>query len=444
MLKKYLSLVTVIVLGGTAQASDSFTKAVSEGDVSGQIRFFYIDRQYSGKKDTHRSALTGGGHLKYETGDLNGFSSGVAFYTTNNFGLGSDNLPGEVLDDSLLRGDSEGYNILGEAYVKYKYKKLMLKLGRQKINTPMARAHDVRMLPNFYEGYFLTDKNLPNTTLTLAHITKFAAGTFANVYSGGISAATGGYSYITKNSNNGKFSNIGKYAIGIKTDGITLAGVKYTGIKNLKLQAWDYYVHDILNAIYLQADYSLPVGPTKLKFSAQYVGEKDVGDGLKRAKALGKVGFSEVDSDYYALKVGASYSGLSGYVAYSYTASDSKNPEGANTINMWGSTIGFTNGMVSHHGFYSDTKTWKAVLAYNFKKLGINANASFYHCNFDLGKNNGYKHGVAWRDKESGFDIKYYPSNVKNLQLRFRGNFPRDFVPGLDWDEYRLIVNYNF
>ena len=146
MLKKYLSLVTVIVLGGTTQASDSFTKAVSEGDVSGQIRFFYIDRQYSGKKDTHRSALTGGGHLKYETGDLNGFSSGVAFYTTNNFGLGADNLPGEVLDDSLLRGDSEGYNILGEAYVKYKYKKLMLKLGRQKINTPMAKVHDITQI----------------------------------------------------------------------------------------------------------------------------------------------------------------------------------------------------------------------------------------------------------------------------------------------------------
>jgi len=440
MLKRYLSLVAVVALSSTAQASDSFTKAVSEGDVSGQIRFFYIDRQYSGKKDIHRSAFTGGGHLKYETGSLDGFSSGVAFYTTNNFGLGADNLPGEVLDDSLLRGDSKGYSILGEAYVKYKYKRLMLKLGRQKINTPMAKAHDVRMIPNFYEGYFLTDKDIPSTTLTLAHFTKFAAGTFANVYGGGISSATGGYSYVTGNSDNGKFNNIGEYAIGIKTDGITLAGVKYAGIKNLKLQAWDYYVHDILNAIYLQGDLGFTAGPVKLKVSAQYVKENDVGNGLKEAT----LGFDEVDSSYAAVKFGAKYGSVSGYVAYSATGSDADNPEGSSIINMWGSTTGFTGGMVSHHEFYSDTKTWKTVLAYNFKKLGLNANASFYYCNFDLGENNGYKPGTAWTAKESGFDIKYYPSSVKNLQLRFRGNFPRDFVPGLDWDEYRLIANYNF
>ena len=274
----------IAIFSTTTQALDNLTKALLEGDISGQIRFFYIDREYSGKKNIHRSALTGGGHLKYETGNFNGFSSSVAFYTTNNFGLGADNLLGEVLDDSLLRGDLKGYNILSEVYIKYKYKKFMLKLRRQKINTPMAKAHDIRMLPNFYEGYFLIDKNLPNTTLTLAHITKFAAGTFANVYNGGISAATGGYSYVTKNSNNGKFNNIGEYAIGVKTDGITLAGVKYIGIKNLKLQVWDYYVYDILNAIYLQVDYSLPIGLAKLKFSAQYVGEKDVGDGLKKQK----------------------------------------------------------------------------------------------------------------------------------------------------------------
>jgi hypothetical protein len=64
------------------------------------------------------------------------------------------------------------------------------------------------------------------------------------------------------------------------------------------------------------------------------------------------------------------------------TGSDSSNPEGSSMINMWGSTVGFTNGMVSHHEFYSDTNSWKAVVAYNFKKMGVNANASVYYCNF--------------------------------------------------------------
>ena len=42
-------------------------------------------------------------------------------------------------------------------------------------------------------------------------------------------------------------------------------------IENLKLQAWDYYAHDILNAVYLQADYKWPCllnGDMTMKASA--------------------------------------------------------------------------------------------------------------------------------------------------------------------------------
>ena len=53
--------------------------------------------------------------------------------------------------------------------------------------------------------------------------------------------------------------------------------------------------------------------------------------------------------------------------------------------------------------------------------------------------------------KEPGFDIKYYPAAVKNLQLRLRGNFPTKYTlentleaGGRDWSEYRFIANYTF
>lgn len=48
------------------------------------------------------------------------------------------------------------------------------------------------------------------------------------------------------------------------------------------------------------------------------------------------------------------------------------------------------------------------------------------------------------KTKEPGFDIKYYPAMVKNLQLRLRGNFPTDYTDGRDWPEYRFIANYTF
>jgi hypothetical protein len=130
-------------------------------------------------------------------------------------------------------------------------------------------------------------------------------------------------------------------------------------------------------------------------------------------------------------------------VAYSTTGSDSDNTLGSSIVSPWGGMPAFTQGMVTRHQFFADTDAWKVAGNYNFKNFGVNANATLYYCSYDVGKNNPYKDGT-WTATESGFDIKYYPANVKNLQLRFRGNFPRDFAEGVDWDEYRFIVNYNF
>jgi hypothetical protein len=436
MLKQFISLAAAAAIGTTAFGADTLAEAFSDGKVSGQFRAFYIDRDYDGSSVTlHRSALAAGGHLKFETAAYHGFSVGAAFYTTNNFGIGADNLPGESLDGTLFGENKEAYTILGEAYLKYNYKNTMFKAGRQRLDTPMAGSDDARMLPNLFEAYLLTNTDLKDTTLIAAHVTKFAAGTFANAYSGGPVAATAGYSNV--DAATGEFTDMGEYAINQETDGVSLAAVKYNGIKNLSLQAWDYYAHDIVNIVYLQGDYGwncLMNSNVKMKASVQYIHENDVGDSLA----------DDIDSDYVGLKLAAKYNVLSGYVAYSTTGSDSDNTLGSSIITPWGGMPAFTQGMVTRHQFFADTDAWKVAGNYNFKNFGVNANATLYYCSYDVGKNNPYKNGTAWTATESGFDIKYYPANVKNLQLRFRGNFPRDFAEGVDWDEYRFIVNYNF
>ncbi|SFO99058.1 outer membrane porin, OprD family [Hydrogenimonas thermophila] len=444
---KILFLIVIIIYGNSVYGSKSIAEALKDGSFRGQLRLFYIDRNYNGHTNYHKSAFASGGYLNYKTGFFQGMCSGISFYSTNNFGIRSDNLPGEVLDPTLFGEGLSSYTIVGEAYLKYKYENMMLKIGRQKINTPMLREHDIRMIPNFYEAYLFISNDIKDITFTFAHITKFAAGTFANAYLGGISAATGGYSYI--NSDMGTFSNIGEYAVGIKTNGITFIGIKYLDFKNVQLQIWDYYVHNILNAIYLQGDYSFFVGSIKLNASTQYIKENNIGNALEEAKSLGNIEFDKINSYYLAMKLAMKYKNMSGYVAFSFTGANNNNVEGSSIINMWGSTLGFTNGMVAHHEFYSDTKSWKVGVAYNLKSFGINGNVSIYHCNFDLGEDNPYVNGVGWTAKESGFDIKYYPSVIKNIQFRFRGNFPRDFkyysdMENLSWDEYRFIINYNF
>ena len=103
----------------------------------------------------------------------------------------------------------------------------------------------------------------------------------------------------------------------------------------------------------------------------------------------------------------------------------------------------FTQGMVTRHQFFADTATTKAAVTYNFNNItGLNLKATGYYASFDIGATNTYKSGEAWTATEAGFDIKYQAT--KALNLRFRGNFPTDFAPDLDWAEYRLIANYNF
>ena len=453
-MKKKIILSTLVVgllSSVNVNAADDLSSMFSEGKVSGQIREFSISRsiQYSDttKKDYTRTANAIGGHLKYETADYEGLSLGTAFYTTNGFGLGGSKATNPEVDPSLLGKDNDGYSILGEAYLQYKYKNTTFKGGRQKLNTPLAGSDDARMLPNLFEAYVLTNTDIKNTTLIAAHVTKFAQGTFGRVYGGGILAATSGYSATDDKNQVGDFVNMGNYAIGKTTDGVTAAAAIYKMNDNVKVQLWDYYAHDILNAIYAQVDLKwncLLSDKVHPFFSVQAIKENEVGD-----KLLGKL-----DGMYWAGKFGAKVENFTAYVAYSQTSDNDASDLTAGAIGTksaiitpWGGMPAFTQGMVTRHMFLAGTKATKVAASYNWKSFGPDLKTVAYYINFDMDNYNGYTYGDA---SESGFDVIYKPSMVRNLNLRLRGNFADDFNVAkttgktVGWNEYRVIVNYNF
>jgi len=427
---------TMIMAGGEiAPVEKEVTPVVeveaSTGTVSGQLRAFYIDRTYAGILENNRNSLAVGGWIGYDTAVWNGLSAGTKFYAVEGVKIHDNALTAATYDPSLYGDDFSNYGFIGEAYLNYKMGNTNLKVGRQKLNTPLAGADDARMLPNLFEAVVLSNTDIADTTLIAAHVTKETVGTFGNVY-GKPSALSlqSGYGLGYKEGTNGNFADMGVIALGAGTDtaGVTAGAVIYKGIDNLTLQAWDYYAHDILNAVYLQADYKL----SALKLSAQYINESETGDALA----------GKVDSNYWAVKVGTKVGDLSAYVAYSQTA-DSEGTMHGGILTPWGGMPAFTQGMVTRHMFFADTATTKVATTYNLKELtGINLKATGYYVSFDIGTANTYKPDVAWTAKEAGFDIKYQAT--KNLNLRFRGNFPTDFAPGLDWSEYRLIANYSF
>jgi hypothetical protein len=446
MKKIVLSAIAIGLVGSVnIQAAEDLSSMFSEGKTSGQIREFSISRsiESSAGTDYTRSANAIGGHLKFETADYAGLSLGTAFYTTNGFGLKSDKATNSKVDPSLLGPSNEDYSILGEAYLQYKTGNTVFKGGRQKLDTPMAGSDDARMLPSLFEAYLLINSDLPNTTLIAGHVSKFAQGTFGRAYgAGGVLGATSGYSYADASSQVGSFENMGTYAVGKSTNGVSVVSASYAN-GNFKAQAWDYFAHDIANIIYADASVSwncLLTDAVKPFAAAQVISQSALGDKMA----------GDLSGLYYGAKVGASVGDFTAYAAFSQTSENDAGATGITAlenaiVTPWGGMPAFTQGMVTRHMFLAGTTAMKAALVYNFKDLGLKAVG--YYATFAMDDNNGYTYGDA---SEAGFDFIYNTPFVKNLQLRLRGNFATDFnvadVTGatVGWNEYRFIANYNF
>jgi imipenem/basic amino acid-specific outer membrane pore len=436
----------------SAQAVEDLSSMFSEGKTSGQIREFSVDREYQGSagSTTHRRGNAIGGHLKFETADYKGLSFGAAAYTTNGFLNDTDYTDLTKVDPTLFGPGNENLTFMGEVYFNYKYEKTNFRAGRQTLETPMAGGDDARMIRNLFEAYMLTNTDIDGVTLTAGHIAGFSQGTFGRVYNAAADDAnallsvTSGYSYVDSRNQVGDFTNMGTYAVGQKTDGVSVASVVYTGVENLKLQLWDYYAYDLMNVIYAQADYSwtcLLNENVKPYAAVQFIKEDNVGKDLA----------GDVNGMYWGAKLGAKVENFNAYIAYSQTGENSAAEAAAGgtanaILTPWGGMSAFTQGMVTRHMYLAGTKASKVAASYNWKGFGPNLSTLAYYTSFDMHENSGY--GIARTATEAGYDIIYYPEAVKNLQLRTRANFPRTFAESASgttgWSEYRLIVNYNF
>ncbi|QOP43867.1 OprD family porin [Sulfurimonas sediminis] len=436
--------------------SDDIKDMFLKGTTSGQIRMFYVDRQYQGGSgaDTYRDATVLGGHLKYETATLNGIRLAAAFYTVQDLGVQQHT----AQSPALLGTGYKSYSILGEGYLGYNFSEYGLKsdakLGYQRYDSLMMGSDDARTLPNTFRAYKFVSKDVKNITVQIAHVDRIAYGTFANIYSaGGILAATSGYTSRGVNASTGvstgEYLNLGLATTGKKTAGVTNIQLKYTA-KNFHIDVSNDYAWNLYNTLYADAGVSwncLLNSDVKPFVKVQMIKQNSVGKKYMQYSPLG--GSGEVDSFYWAGKIGAKYEGFATYIAYSQASSNNAGDDAYKNaiLTQFGGMPAYTQGMVTRHMFLAGTKATKVAAVYNFKQHGVNLSTAAYYCSFDTDANSGY--GVARTATEAGFDIKYYPKAVEKLQLRFRGNFPRKFAettPGSDtgWNEYRLIANYNF
>lgn len=456
MKKVTLSLVAVSMLATTASfAADDLASAFKDGKASGQIRAFYITRDYEKRNNDagtpDRSGFALGGKLGYETAALYGVSAGATFYTTNGVGLKPDS---SVKQEQSIYGtassassDRPDVTYLGQAYIQASMGKTTAKIGRQELNTPLAGMDDARMLPNLFEAAVVINKDVKDTTLIGAVVTRMAAGTFANVYnaagSGTPLSLQSGYGASWKT---GEFKTMSKTALGETVEDrpvYALAAIN-NSISGLTLQVWDYYAVDILNAIYAQADYKFKLG-LDMVASYQFWNENGIGEQL-----IAKAGLGAVKGTLNAVKLAVvPVKGANIYGAISKT----EKQDGRGTmlnggmITPWGGTPGFVQGTVTRLGYTAGTTAWKVGGSYDIMS---NLNAHVSYSQFNVGSQATYQGTIAsptvggHKAGETNFDITYKPGAVKNLELKLRGIYAKDFTPNQDFNEYRVIANYNF
>lgn len=456
-----LSVVTALLMSATPVLADATIDPLvhhdsmvdiihdgnkENGEVFGQLRSFYLDRTFNGTSNNNRNSLAIGGYIGYMTPTYNGFSAKAAVYGTYGFDIHSEDasIAGSVSYDPSLYGVGfDNYAFIGQAYLNYQGDNTAVKAGRMRLDTPFLGADDARMLPNLFEALTLNYKGLEDTTLMAGHVFRETVGTYASLFDGHTEDLTSGYGKGLAQASSGHFLNMGILALGEfdfngdgsrdnDTAGVSILSATYTGFDNVKLQAWDYIGWDIMNTLYLEADYTLLVDESaKVKLSGQYINQTEIGEALA----------ADIDTNYYAAKITGSYEDFYAYLAYS-TTGNTNGVVGGNVISPWGGMPAYTVGMVTRHQFFANTDAWKVSGSYNFKGYGLKASA--YYLENDVGLGNIMVPDNAWTASEAGWDIQYKVASIKGLNLRARANYPRDFKEGLNWDEYRLIVNYNF
>lgn len=153
-------------------ASENLEDALRQSKATLDARAFYFDRSFDKPNTPNATTLTVGGIAKVETGEFFGLKFGVAGYGSYLAGL-TDKKDGA--GTSLLEsGTNNNISFVGETYAKYSYKKTHLQVGKQRLFTPLANDHDLRLLPSTYQGFVLRTTELQDTLIELGLINRYS------------------------------------------------------------------------------------------------------------------------------------------------------------------------------------------------------------------------------------------------------------------------------
>ncbi len=185
--------------------------------------------------------------IKYESNSWNDLVFGARIAAAVGEGKEPYGIP-------FFDANNDGYGIVDELYVKGNFGNSELTIGRQAIDLPFVDTDEgLGLIDNRFEAILFSNKEIKDTIITLAHVRSWSG---------------------VDSDDAGKFNRING------NDGLQLAGIEYTGIKNLNLKAFGYRAKDFINAGYIETTYENETDLFEYAATLQYA-LQDYDDGTK-------------------------------------------------------------------------------------------------------------------------------------------------------------------
>jgi hypothetical protein len=272
----------------------------------------------------------------------------------------------------------------------------------------MIDSDDIRMIPNFFQAYTITNTDIGNTTLTAGFIDHMAG------WENGSDASA--------------FVNIGETLGTEKISGVYYAGISYDAIEDLSLNLWYYNYDNIADVYYAEAGCTIDtIRNVALTVGMQFSTTRETGESLLGDKNGHAYGLS-VQADF-------SQSGISLLMAYNKGDGDTAVADislggGPFFTSMEDQTIDAIGG----RGY-----AWMAALGYDMSHIGLSGfSGGIAYGLFKTGRTAGHYHA-----SETDIVLDYNPSDRLSITAALALVDHKD--DGMnDFDQFRLIGSYSF
>ena len=442
--------------------ADSLRELFSEGNFYGRLRSNTFYFAYDNDDATHDTQLISGlgASLVFKSAQYNGFDTIVGLYGSRAF-FNASNDPAAYIKagkDTFSRFDyantgSKSMGVIGQANIGYTYSKTKLIIGRQLVETFYTKSNDTKMIPNTFDGLVVDSKNIANTHLKLAYLTKQKLRDHTDAHAvlmvGDANSTSSLKPQWSENDDGAMHKGLTYTALkaaGKPTDApLIVLDAQNNSINNLKINFSSYVVPELLSQVMTELNYKIPLKGFSITPGLRYIEQFDNGAGAVGGASIYQTGLSgyknanSLDSSMIAVRL------VTKIKEYKINLGYTQILDKADLVTPWRGfpTAGYTRSM-GMYNWRANVKSYRLELVYGANAKGIYTKpfiqTSVLYIDGDKSKNETdsmfYYAGI----------VQNIPS-VKELQYRVRLGW-RDFIgdsSGVsDYLDARLEFNYLF